>query len=302
MHSTSSNTHLVLYHGRCPDGLAAAWAVREVLGDQAQYVPMEYDGLVPDVQGKHLIIVDFSFKPMTMRIFEDSALSVTLLDHHASAKDMLASYQCACPQTHIEFDMHRSGAMMAWNYYHPNKAPPPLIAHIQDRDIWTWTDPNTKPFLRQLDTMALTFETFDTVAAFDSKTYDRFVESGKGLVEQYDHLCKGFLDMALPVTIDGIEGLSVSTSAHFTSDVGNLLAKKSGTFGCMWYLESPSVVKVGLRAIEGTNVSDIAVRFGGGGHKLAAAFRMPAERLPELVAGKINSAMFNVFGNNNEIL
>ena len=46
----------------------------------------------------------------------------------------------------------------------------------------------------------------------------------------------------------------------------------------------------------------VAGYFGGGGHKLAAAFRMPAERLPELVAGKINSAMFNVFGNNNEIL
>ena len=36
-------THIVLHHGRCPDGLGAAWAARQVLGDSADYIPMEYD-------------------------------------------------------------------------------------------------------------------------------------------------------------------------------------------------------------------------------------------------------------------
>lgn len=285
-------THIVLHHGRCPDGLGAAWAARQVLGDSADYIPMEYDTSPPDVTGKHVVIVDFSFKPMTMRILEEQAASVVLLDHHATAKEMLSGYQCACPGTHIEFDTGRSGAMMAWNHFHPGTEPPPLIHHIQDRDIWTWADPNSIPFLRHLDTMPLTFETLDDVAALDADGYEAFVDKGRGLVTQFEQFCKGFIEIAQPLHLDGIDGLQVSASHHFTSDVGNQLARKMNTFACIWYVEKPGTVKVGLRSVDDTDVGEIAVRFGGGGHKHAAAFRMPAERLPELVAGKLLSPMY----------
>lgn len=290
--STSSHTHTVLYHGRCADGLGAAWAVREILGDKAEYIPMEYDTSPPDVTGREVVIVDFSFKPMTMRILEEQATSVTLLDHHDSAQKMLADYQCLCGTTHMQFDMHRSGAMMAWNHFHPGKEPPPLIHHIQDRDIWTWKDPNSQPFLRQLDTMPMTFESYDQVARLNEHEFEAFVEKGKGLCEQFDGFCKGFVDIAQPLNLDGIDGTQVATSFHFTSEVGNMLARKTGTFACMWYIEKPGTVKVGLRAVGDTDVSAIAVRFGGGGHKHAAAFRMSTDRLPELVAGKLMSPLY----------
>lgn len=290
--TTSSCTHTVLYHGRCPDGLGAAWAVREILGDKAQYIPMEYDSSPPNVSGRDVVIVDFSFKPMTMRILEEQAKSVTLLDHHASAKTMLADYQCLCGTTHLQFDMDRSGAMMAWNHFHEGKEPPALISHIQDRDIWTWKDPLTEPFLRQLDTMPLTFETFDHVASLDKAGYDAFVEKGKGLCEQFKTFCQGFMDMAQPLHIDGIDGVQVSASHHFTSEVGSMLAKKTGTFACIWYVQNPETIKVSLRSIDDTDVSEVAVRFGGGGHKHAAAFKIPAARLAELVLGKLLSPMY----------
>ena len=289
---TTSCTHTVLYHGRCPDGLGAAWAVRQILGDKAEYIPMEYDASPPNVSGREVVIVDFSFKPMTMRILEEQAKSVILLDHHATSKEMLANYQCLCGTTHLQFDMDRSGAMMAWDHFHPGKEPPALLHHIQDRDIWTWEDPKSEAFLRQLDTMPLTFETFDQVAALDQAGYDAFVDKGEGLCEQFKTFCQGFMDIAQPLHIDGIDGAQVSASHHFTSDVGNLLSKKTGTFAAIWYVQNPGTIKVSLRSIDDTDVSAIAVRFGGGGHKHAASFRMPSERLPELVAGKLLSPMY----------
>lgn len=290
--TVSSFTHTVLYHGRCPDGLAAAWAVRKILGENAEYVPMEYDTPAPNVTGRNVVIVDFSFKPMTMRILEEQAARVVMLDHHATAKDMLANYQCLCGSTHIQFDMDRSGAMMAWNHFHPGKEPPALIHHIQDRDIWTWRDPLSMPFLRQLDTMPLTFETFDSVASLDDAGYNAFVEKGKGLCEQFNTMCMGFVGIAQPLQIDGIDGAQVSSSPYFTSDVGNMLANKTGTFGCIWYVDKPGFIKVGLRSIDDTDVAAIATRFSGGGHKHAAAFRLPVERLAEIVSGKLLSPMY----------
>lgn len=290
---TSSCTHTVLYHGRCPDGLGAAWAVREILGDKAEYIPMEYDMALPDVSGKDVIVVDFSFKPMTMRILEEQAKSVVLLDHHATARDMLATYKCLCGSTHLQFDMNRSGAMMAWDHFHPGKEPPLLIQHIQDRDIWTWSNPSSLPFCRQLDTLPLTFETFDSIVGFDNNEYDAFVEKGKSLCTQFDTFCQGFVDIAQPVHIDGIDGLQVSASHHFVSEVGNLLAKKTGKFSAIWYVQDKDTIKVSLRSIGETDVGQIAVRFGGGGHTHAASFRMPSSRLSELVAGTLWSPMYS---------
>lgn len=288
----SSFTHTVLYHGRCPDGLGAAWAVREILGDKAEYIPMAYDNSPPNVTGRDVIIVDFSFKPMTMRILEEQAKSILLLDHHATAKDMLVDYKCLCRSTHLEFDMNRSGAMMAWNHFHPGKEPPPLIRHIQDRDIWTWKDPLSMPFLRQLDMMPLTFAAFDEIAALDEEGYNAFVDKGKGLCEQFEQLCSSFVDIAQPLEIDGIQGAHVSASSHFTSDVGNFLSRKTGTFACVWHVQNLQTVKISLRAIDDTDVGGLAVRFGGGGHKHAASFFVPIERLMELVSGKLLSPMY----------
>jgi nanoRNase/pAp phosphatase (c-di-AMP/oligoRNAs hydrolase) len=48
-------------------------------------------------------------------------------------------------------------------------------------------------------------------------------------------------------------------------------------------------VKVGLRSQRGYDCSPLAVSMGGGGHAQACGFRMPAQRLPELLGGTFKS-------------
>ena len=55
---------MVIYHGQeCPDGFAAAFAAWKRFGDTIQYIPLAHGpGMqVPDVTGKHVVVVDFSF-------------------------------------------------------------------------------------------------------------------------------------------------------------------------------------------------------------------------------------------------
>ena len=244
-----NTTHCVLYHANCYDGLGAAWAIRKQLGDTADYIPVQYGESPPDVTGKHVIIADFSFSPLVLRIMEEKAASLTLLDHHASAKDMLQDYQCLCPGTHIEFDMKRSGAMMAWNHFHPNQEPPLLLQHIQDQDLWNWEMPHSEAFLRNLSSYPMSMQTYDKVANFSSDEYEQFVRQGQGLVAQFK------------------------------------------TFVLLWQVDS-NCIKVSLRSVDQCDVKDIAVRFGGGGHPTAASFNLPLERLPELIAGKLQSPLY----------
>ena len=284
---TSHCTHIVFYHGRCPDGLGAAWAARQVLGDTAEYIPMEYGISPKDASGKHVVILDYSFSPMVLKIMEDQAESILLLDHHSSAQEMLSGYQCQC-HTNLQFDMKRSGAMMAWQHYHPEKEPPALIKFIQDRDLWNWSFEDSKAFLRHLDALPLTFETFDTIGSFNEEQLKQFIATGYGLVQQFDILAQTFIDIAQPLNIDGYAAFMTSTTGLFCSEVGSVLARKENSgIGVMWYVENPTTVKVSLRSIDSINVKDIALRWGGGGHNQASAFRMPIERLPELVSGKL---------------
>ena len=68
-----------------------------------------------------------------------------LATERAVAKDMLQDYQCLCPGTHIEFDIKRSGAMMAWNHFHPNQEPRCCFSIFKTKTYGIGRCPTPKP-------------------------------------------------------------------------------------------------------------------------------------------------------------
>ncbi len=83
----------VIYHASCPDGFGAAWAAHRVLGECAQYLPMNHGDPVPQMDDDaRVYILDFSFDRERMgelhrRHGQDN---VILLDHHVTAEQELA--------------------------------------------------------------------------------------------------------------------------------------------------------------------------------------------------------------------
>lgn len=59
---------LCIYHGPgCLDGFGAAWAVWSRWGDDVEYRAANYGQAPPDVTGKAVLIVDFSYPLETLR-------------------------------------------------------------------------------------------------------------------------------------------------------------------------------------------------------------------------------------------
>jgi hypothetical protein len=85
---------------------------------------------------------------------------------------------------------------------------------------------------------------------------------------------------AQPVITEGdlawlaVRGVAVNANALFASELGNLLAEQSGTFGLIWQLSGDGEIKASLRSKGNFDVAAIAARYGGGGHRNAAGFRM----------------------------
>ena len=83
------NKPLVIYHGNCADGFSAAWCFWRKYGDGADYHAGVYQQDPPDVTGRDVYLVDFSYKaPVVARMLK-VARSVCLIDHHKTAIDDL---------------------------------------------------------------------------------------------------------------------------------------------------------------------------------------------------------------------
>ena len=282
----NANNTVVIYHGKCPDGFGAAFAAWLKFGDAAQYVPADYCDAPPDVTGKDVFILDFSYKRDVMEKIDAVATSITLLDHHETAQNNLAGFKCSCGKIH--FDTSKSGARMAWEHFNPGTPIPLLIQFIEDRDLWKFVIPNTDAFLAYLDMLPFSFEQWHALLDDGSAQFAEALAMGTVIHQRVVSICTNIAADAVPVVIDGLPTLMVSCSQELASMVGDMLYAKTGTFAVIWRMESRGTVKVSLRGKKPFNVKVIAERFGGGGHPQAASFRLPAYRAVELLLGELS--------------
>ena len=284
---------LVLYHGRkCPDGFASALAAWLYYGGKAEFVALDHGDVksvddLPKLEGRAVYILDFSFADHILRAIEERAAKLVMLDHHLSAAEKLTGFKCRCGVVH--FDMKKSGAHLAWEFFHPNKPLPDLVRLVEDRDIWVWQYPESAGFLAALDMEPFEFERWQAIANFDAAQLAAYVDRGRAMDEKFSDLAATIAEQAQPVVFNGIQGLMVNAPGAFHSLVGDILCKQSGSFALLWTVDKTGVVKCGLRSRSGFSCIPLAESMGGGGHAQACGFKLPSKRLPELLSGTLTA-------------
>jgi oligoribonuclease NrnB/cAMP/cGMP phosphodiesterase (DHH superfamily) len=221
------------------------------------------------ITNKIVYVIDFSLKKGSqMRQLVKNNKKVVALDHHHDAE------QFAQMAHEYLFDNNRSGATVAWSYFYPQKPAPLLLKYVEDLDIWRCRLPHTFEASAYLDLFDHDFLTWNNlVRAFDDKKSRlKIFEKGATLLE-YEN--KKIQDLVVKnaelVKLLKYKVLAVN-SPNWASKIGNLLCRKHLPFGIVWSKRGDSVV-VSLRSEKGKfDVSKIARKFGGGGHKAAAAF------------------------------
>jgi len=263
---------LVIYHGRnCPDGFAAALAAWLYYEGRAEFLGLDHGEIksvadLPALDGRAVYILDFSFAAEIMHGIEERAAKLVMLDHHKSAAEKLSGFACRCGIVH--FDMHKSGARLAWEFFHPEQPVPDLVRFVEDRDIWVWQYPESAGLQLAI-----------------------YVERGKAMDEKFSKLAAGIAEGAQALTFNGMSGLMVNAPGVFHSLVGDILSKQSGSFALMWSVDKSGVIKAGLRSQRSFNCIPLAESMGGGGHAQACGFKMSAQRLPELLRGTFDAAV-----------
>lgn len=273
-----SSVDCVIYHADCTDGFGAAYSARKLLGNRAEYHACKHGTQPPDVKGKTVVVLDFAFNNATTKKMIEESDGLLVIDHHKSAMVELHDIS----NTH--FDMTKSGAMLAWEFFHPGKEPPKFIRYIQDRDLWTWELEYSKEFSAAFDMVPFEFEEFEKFE--DDSVFDDAAKRGSYILAYSKTVVKKVCEKAQMRKLDDKEVLVVNAS-HWMSEIGTRLAPDCD-FAMIWYWDHDAQhTKVSLRAFHDTvDVSEISKKFGGGGHKKAAGFQLPKNKHVEDIFDK----------------
>lgn len=262
---------VVVYHHPCHDGITALAIARHYYGD-VEPIEGRYDKTdkppLEVFKDRDVLFVDFCYDDMEyMTAVAASARAFAIVDHHISAKNKLKT--AAFPTQLLHFDLNQSGAGLLWKLLRDDPAPP-LIASVEDRDLWRFQLPNTREIHAACDAYPLTIEARERL--LERKIAD-LVSEGEIILRYQDKLVRGIAARATTRSIAGYEVPYIELPVlELISEVGNILAKDQ-LFAALGLRTPEGRIAVSLRsAPDGLNVAKIAERFGGGGHPHAAGY------------------------------
>lgn len=286
---------LCIYHGYCDDGFAAAWCVRAALGDQVEFFAGQYQRDPPDVTARDVVLVDFSYKRPVLAAMATSARSILVLDHHKTAQEDLAGFPSAerwpdhlrngfTPSNlRVLFDMNRSGAGLAWDYFHPDTSRPLFIDYIEDRDLWKKELPRCDEFTIALRSYPQDFAIWDQLVGQPVELMNEGAAIQRYYRLRVEELKRSSYLATISLPRTEMPGLSsggivftcaIANAPYFAaSEVAGELCDSAGAkFGACYFEVGQGRWAYSLRSRGDFDVSAVAEAFGGGGHKGAAGF------------------------------
>lgn len=271
---------LCIYHAFCADGFGAAWVVRKFFGsDQVDFHAASYGQDPPDVAGRDVVMVDFSYKRPVIDTMRANSSSILILDHHKTAQDDLRGLPTPDDQYFREnmgvsalFDMERSGAGLAWDYFYPNAKRPALIDRIEDRDLWRFAFPDTRAVQANVFSYPYDFDVWDKLM---EEPLSALRVAGEAIERKHHKDVAELVGASKRRMIIGGHDVPVANLPYtLTSDAGHLMAQGEPFAAC--YIDTPKGRTFSLRSTDaGLDVSEIAKSYGGGGHRNAAGFIRP---------------------------
>jgi hypothetical protein len=298
---------LCIYHGGCDDGFGAAWAIWRRWPD-TMFHAGHYRWPLPDAEGKNVLFVDFSAPRAELEVMARTAASIVILDHHKTAEEDLQPFTVHAgnglaydlsgmperlpgmlrdlmvdldrPPIVAVFDMARSGARMAWQFAHAQHAADPvplMLSLIEDRDLWRFDHgEQTRAFSAALRTYPQELKLWDRL----SVDVSGMVEEGKVVLPAQRIEVGKIVAQAYLHSIAGHQVPVANAPPFYASEVGNELLAfyPEAPFAATWCRRADGRDQWSLRSeYDRLDVSEIAKRFGGGGHRNASGFDLDAD-------------------------
>jgi len=273
---------LILYHND-QDGACAALVRMLSLpeGSDPELKAVQYGQEPPDVAGREVYVLDFSYPRETMEAMAKTAKSLMVLDHHETAEAALDGLPFAT------FSEKRSGAGMAVDAFggqlhglSPEETArlTHLVNYVEDFDLWRFVRPWSKEINAWIQSFPLDVRQWPTLFL----THDWWRDSnttreGGAIVRARDAGIAKTLGAAQEVFLGGQRCAGINGGGGGSYLLNALLVRAWFLpVACSWFqvADGQTVYSVCSRP-GGPNVAELCSEFGGGGHANAAGFHVP---------------------------
>lgn len=280
---------VVLYHASCSDGFGSAYAAWKRLGDEAEYIPVQYgqDPPLKEPYPQRLYILDFSYPRPVLSTLRDYISHVTVLDHHKTAREELEDLGKPANPRHVDvalekesrglfvaFNEEESGATLSWAYFFPMTRVPDLLRYVRDRDLWLWEQIKSREINAAIRSYPYVFTAWSELRSRIEEEFGAIVEQGAAILRVEQKIVESICKNAWFSEIAEYRVPTVNT-CNYQSEVGEALCFRNAEapFSASYMDISPTERVFSLRSRGDFDVSTIAKKMGGGGHKNAAGFK-----------------------------
>ena len=277
-------TKTICFHHNDPDGHASGAIVRYALGEAVTLIESDYDG-TPIPWGKveeaeQIIVTDFSFPAADMQRLAEGR-ELVWIDHHKSA---IAEFEKIALNWAGIRDISEAACVLTWRYFFPERPTPRTIVLIGDYDTWRWAEADTGAFNESLynqDHEASNDAFWKPLLEDDRTTVKRMTEEGARLREVRLRKIERLVEThSFEVRFDAHRTLVVNAQGN--GDLGQY-GRDEGYEIVYCYIDQMQngtlTTNVTLFSAK-VDVSQIARRYGGGGHAGAAGFSFPRGATP----------------------
>lgn len=266
---------VIIYHADCTDGFGSAFAAWKKFGDSASYIPLKTQAAINiDLTGKEVYVVDYSFTAADDARIRPTTKKLVVIDHHQTAETVVRAH----PEN--IFDQQHSGAVLSWQYFHPDLPIPELLLYVEDHDLWKFILPDNLEFNAALGQYERSFVVWDdlinnlTIPEFRQS----FIETGRTITNFETSLVEKLLQYKERAHFEGYDIWVINTSRLYRSILGHKLATLNAETGgvplAIVYYRNGGEVHLSLRSDGDIDVAKIAEKYGGGGHKHAASIKV----------------------------
>lgn len=290
---------LCIYHNADLDGFCSAAIVKYAYPECELYGANYGDALPPeDVLNKHgfIVMVDFSYKKEDMLNLATN-FTLVYIDHHKTAIADMEEIIKEVPSTSYSMDTTKAACQLAWEFFFDDKKLPRAVELCAKHDLWIHDEEDVWAFqygMRSLncgaDPNGPSFDIWKILFIYYDGSLSLINILDKGTIiyewEQQRNL-EIAKKMSFEVKHEGLTFLAINA-------VGSGSAAVEGVFdpekhdAALVFSYTGKNWKVSLYAHSSKNVdmdlSVIAKKYGGGGHRNAAGFY--CDTLPEWVVKK----------------
>lgn len=217
----------------------------------------------------NVIIVDYSFDVETMdKLIENHKL--IWIDHHKTSLDKLEKIK-KLPYAHY-VNNHEAACVLSWRYFFGGPIPVGVLL-LGKYDIWDHSDERVLPFqygVRAFDPSPVRQGLWESII-FD---YDLYIEDGNTILKYVEKeerkLC---IESCFSMSFENVKFLCANVhnknstffKRHPDADLYDAFMSFSLKYNGKWIVSMYS-------NSDDIDVSDIAIKYGGGGHRGAAGF------------------------------